>query len=160
MPRPESYLVDIQKAQSVPDKTRFWQDVASAAESGWDFSTRWFGDKRTIYTIETNNVLPVDLNAFICWNYELLEYFFERIGNQKLGVLEYPGCCSTSMIRDSERAVGFPERFQSFESHDRRRIEEKPKCSDARCGIPTSSKVALGQLQSVEGDASHVGEGQ
>ncbi|PIO62242.1 alpha,alpha-trehalase [Teladorsagia circumcincta] len=56
MPRPESYLVDIQKAQSVADKTRFWQDVASAAESGWDFSTRWFGDKRTIYTIETTNV--------------------------------------------------------------------------------------------------------
>uniref|UniRef100_A0A7I4YT85 Trehalase n=1 Tax=Haemonchus contortus TaxID=6289 RepID=A0A7I4YT85_HAECO len=82
MPRPESFLVDIIKAQNLPDKTRFWQNVASAAESGWDFSTRWFGDKRTIYSIETTSILPVDLNAFICWNYELLEYFFERIGNQ------------------------------------------------------------------------------
>ncbi|KAK6041148.1 hypothetical protein COOONC_21345 [Cooperia oncophora] len=27
MPRPESYLVDIQKALRVPDKTRFWQVI-------------------------------------------------------------------------------------------------------------------------------------
>ncbi|VDP06222.1 unnamed protein product [Heligmosomoides polygyrus] len=78
MPRPESFTVDIKKAQSIPDKAQFWQDVASAAESGWDFSTRWFSDSKTIYTVETRNVLPVDLNAFICWNYDILEYLFEH----------------------------------------------------------------------------------
>lgn len=82
MPRPESFTVDIKKAQSIPDKAQFWQDVASAAESGWDFSTRWFSDSKTIYTVETRNVLPVDLNAFICWNYDILEYLFERIDDQ------------------------------------------------------------------------------
>ncbi|RCN29816.1 alpha,alpha-trehalase [Ancylostoma caninum] len=115
MPRPESYAQDIKKAQSVPDKAQFWQDIASAAESGWDFSTRWFSDHKTIYTVETKNVsvcfgkilsqgienkrgiimfreielcvdlrcamvLPVDLNAFICWNFDILEYLYERIG--------------------------------------------------------------------------------
>ncbi|RCN43155.1 hypothetical protein ANCCAN_10842 [Ancylostoma caninum] len=79
MPRPESYAQDIKKAQSVPDKAQFWQDIASAAESGWDFSTRWFSDHKTIYTVETKNVLPVDLNAFICWNFDILEYLYERI---------------------------------------------------------------------------------
>ncbi|VDL73542.1 unnamed protein product [Nippostrongylus brasiliensis] len=28
------------------------------------------------------DVLPVDLNAFICWNYDILEYLFERIDDQ------------------------------------------------------------------------------
>ncbi|EYC31570.1 hypothetical protein Y032_0004g2221 [Ancylostoma ceylanicum] len=79
MPRPESYAQDIKKAQTVPDKAQFWQDIASAAESGWDFSTRWFSDHKTIYTVETKNVLPVDLNAFICWNFDILEYLYERI---------------------------------------------------------------------------------
>ncbi|WKY10032.1 hypothetical protein Q1695_002409 [Nippostrongylus brasiliensis] len=82
MPRPESFAVDVKKAQSIQNKAQFWQDVASAAESGWDFSTRWFSDSKTIYTVETHNVLPVDLNAFICWNYDILEYLFERIDDQ------------------------------------------------------------------------------
>ncbi|KAK6754171.1 hypothetical protein RB195_013276 [Necator americanus] len=82
MPRPESYAQDIKKAQTVQDKAQFWQDIASAAESGWDFSTRWFSDHKTIYTVETKNVLPVDLNAFICWNLDILEYLFERIDDQ------------------------------------------------------------------------------
>ncbi|KAK6037776.1 hypothetical protein COOONC_24719, partial [Cooperia oncophora] len=84
MPRPESYLVDIQKALRVPDKTRFWQDVANGlppSPLGFLYSMV-SATTDYIYTLKLKNILPVDLNAFICWNYELLEYFFERIGNQ------------------------------------------------------------------------------
>ncbi|CAB3398279.1 unnamed protein product [Caenorhabditis bovis] len=83
LPRPESYKEDVQKSESLNDASRqqFWQDIGSAAESGWDFSSRWFSDRRTLQTIETTRVLPVDLNGFICWNMDILEYLYEQIGD-------------------------------------------------------------------------------
>ena len=40
-------------------------DIASAAESGWDFSSRWFADQHTLRTLRTTRVVPADLNAFL-----------------------------------------------------------------------------------------------
>jgi alpha,alpha-trehalase len=81
MPRPESYKEDIATAaeSSLTDKQKIYRDLASAAESGQDFSTRWFADQKTIQTIETTNILPVDLNSFLCWNMDILSYFFDEI---------------------------------------------------------------------------------
>ncbi|VDM67202.1 unnamed protein product, partial [Strongylus vulgaris] len=45
MPRPESYREDFELVHHLTkneDKVRMWSEVASAAETGWDFSTRWF----------------------------------------------------------------------------------------------------------------------
>ena len=44
-PRPESYKEDYRLAaqfHSEEEKNAFYNDIKSAAESGWDFSTRWF----------------------------------------------------------------------------------------------------------------------
>ncbi|GMS79077.1 hypothetical protein PENTCL1PPCAC_1252 [Pristionchus entomophagus] len=84
VPRPESYREDILSAQNINknDRQRFWRDIASAAESGWDFSTRWFKESGILLDIETTTVLPVDLNAFQCWNMDILEYLYERTGNK------------------------------------------------------------------------------
>ena len=38
-------------------------DLAAAAESGWDFSSRWLGEPDRLETIETSRVVPADLNA-------------------------------------------------------------------------------------------------
>ena len=66
-PRPESYMQDVQTAQQVPDRAPadVWRDVRAAAESGWDFSSRWFGDGRSMATIRTTAIVPVDLNALM-----------------------------------------------------------------------------------------------
>lgn len=58
-----------------------FQDIASAAESGWDFSSRWFKDHYKIETIETTDIIPIDLNALICWNMDILQYLLHRAGN-------------------------------------------------------------------------------
>lgn len=42
-----------------------YQHLRSAAESGWDFSSRWFTDGKNIETINTANISPVDLNCLI-----------------------------------------------------------------------------------------------
>ncbi|MDI3322222.1 alpha,alpha-trehalase TreF [Pinibacter soli] len=66
-PRQESYREDVElgaKANEAVKKARY-RSLRSAAESGWDFSTRWFADGKNISTIETTNFLPVDLNCLL-----------------------------------------------------------------------------------------------
>ncbi|EFO20256.2 trehalase [Loa loa] len=85
VPRPESYRVDVEAAVKVKqeDRQKFFQDLASAAESGWDFSSRWFKDRQTMQSIETTNVVPVDLNALLCWNANILKYLASITGDKK-----------------------------------------------------------------------------
>uniref|UniRef100_A0A0R3RFU9 Trehalase n=1 Tax=Elaeophora elaphi TaxID=1147741 RepID=A0A0R3RFU9_9BILA len=83
VPRPESFRADIVHASRLPadKRPKFYVDIASAAESGWDFSSRWFKDAHSIETIETTDVIPIDLNAFICWNLDILQYLLMHSGN-------------------------------------------------------------------------------
>ena len=77
------YESDVSLAKQITkesEKRRIWRDVASAAESGWDFSSRWFADKKNLNSIETTNVVPVDLNAYICWNYQILGFLYDITG--------------------------------------------------------------------------------
>lgn len=55
--------------------------LRAAAESGIDFSTRWFRDGRHITTIETTNFIPVDENALM-YNLETtLAFTYKILGN-------------------------------------------------------------------------------
>ena len=66
-PRDESWREDVELAQRVPERDagELWRDIRAAAESGWDFSSRWLGDGRTLETIRTTRLLPIDLNALL-----------------------------------------------------------------------------------------------
>ncbi len=64
--RDESYRNDTQLVQSSHrDPSHLFRDIRAAAESGWDFSSRWFGDARTRATLDTTQILPVDLNSLL-----------------------------------------------------------------------------------------------
>lgn len=44
-PRPESYSEDVESAETFKEETKkqaFYSELKAAAESGWDFSSRWF----------------------------------------------------------------------------------------------------------------------
>ncbi|HEX6910485.1 MAG TPA: alpha,alpha-trehalase TreF [Longimicrobium sp.] len=66
-PRPESYREDWTLAQTLPEgqRERFYRNVRAAAESGWDFSSRWMRDPRDLRTLETTELAPVDLNSLL-----------------------------------------------------------------------------------------------
>ncbi len=72
-PRQESFLEDEQtaKASSSPDKKAIYRHLRSSAESGIDFSSRWFRDGKNLSTIETTNFIPVDLNCLL-YNLEMV----------------------------------------------------------------------------------------
>jgi alpha,alpha-trehalase len=66
-PRDESYREDIQTARSMPqrDAGDVWRNLRAGGETGWDFSSRWFADDRTLATIDVTSIVPVDLNSLM-----------------------------------------------------------------------------------------------
>jgi alpha,alpha-trehalase len=65
-PREESFREDTELARrSATDPQRLFRNVRAAAESGWDFSTRWFADGRRLETIDTTEIVPIDLNSLL-----------------------------------------------------------------------------------------------
>lgn len=66
-PRPESLREDEETAHSAIDRRRdrLFLHLRAGAESGWDFSSRWFADPYDIRTIQTADIVPVDLNCLM-----------------------------------------------------------------------------------------------
>src|SRR2546426_563773 len=66
-PRPESYRPDVEIGQTLPESLRagFYRNARATAESGWDFSSRWMRDPRDLRTLETIDLIPVDLNSLL-----------------------------------------------------------------------------------------------
>lgn len=81
-PRPESYREDYENGLASANHTAYYMAVASAAESGYDFSSRWFVDPMDIKTITINDIIPVDLNAIMYKNEFFLHKFFTVLNNQ------------------------------------------------------------------------------
>ncbi|KAJ8613352.1 hypothetical protein CTAYLR_002251 [Chrysophaeum taylorii] len=71
MPRPESYREDVDTARRLPEarRPRLYADLRAAAESGWDFSSRWINasdwDNVSLANTVTTSIVPVDLNAIM-----------------------------------------------------------------------------------------------
>ncbi|KAL3834911.1 hypothetical protein ACJIZ3_009647 [Penstemon smallii] len=66
-PRPESSTIDKETASKLTNncKTQLYREIASTAETGWDFSTRWMRNGPDLTTLATTSIIPVDLNAYI-----------------------------------------------------------------------------------------------
>jgi len=65
-PRDESYREDVQLAATAQrPAAELYRDIRASAESGWDFSSRWFADGHSLATIETTSIIPVDLNSLL-----------------------------------------------------------------------------------------------
>ena len=65
-PRDESYRNDVLIARAARrPRTQVYRDIRAAAESGWDFSSRWLADGRHLTSIHTTDLVPVDLNSLL-----------------------------------------------------------------------------------------------
>jgi predicted transposase YbfD/YdcC len=63
-PREESYLEDVELIHVNPDHLTLGRELRAAAESGWDFSSRWFGNSG-LGSIHTTDFAPIDLNCIL-----------------------------------------------------------------------------------------------
>ncbi|TWI55591.1 alpha,alpha-trehalase [Pseudomonas duriflava] len=66
-PRQESYMQDRETASKVPDRpaSEVYRDLRAGAESGWDYTSRWLGDRKNLATIRTTAIVPIDLNSLM-----------------------------------------------------------------------------------------------
>ena len=111
-PRPESYREDVETANEAlresPKRTKeeVYRNLRAAAESGWDFSSRWLNKEEDstfrLSTIHTTEILPVDLNSLL-YNLELTlskaylldgknelsETFKNKSENRRKAILKY-----------------------------------------------------------------------
>ena len=84
-PRPESYEEDHSLAMKLAEGEReeWYSHMKSGAESGWDYSSRWFATNQSaedeLLGVETGNIIPVDLNSFLCKNAEIMENLFLQV---------------------------------------------------------------------------------
>jgi alpha,alpha-trehalase len=95
-PRPESYREDVESAEHIEDlldKQRLWGEIAAAAESGRDFSCRWFGNEGPqagkMGSTRTSAIIPVELNAIICSNLRIFSKFYELLGQPDKAITTY-----------------------------------------------------------------------
>lgn len=67
IPREESYREDMEIFQHAAAERQgeIYRNIRAAAESGWDFSSRWLRDEATMESIQTIDILPVDLNCLL-----------------------------------------------------------------------------------------------
>lgn len=89
-PRPESYREDIETAQSFvtdEEKEAHYGELKAAAESGMDFTSRWFinstgGVEGNLTNLKTHYVVPVELNSILYWNAKIIAEFHDIAGNR------------------------------------------------------------------------------
>jgi alpha,alpha-trehalase len=66
IPRQESYYEDVQTGLIYQHKDgAVYKHLRAAAESGWDFSSRWLTETFQLSSIQTTNIIPVDLNCLL-----------------------------------------------------------------------------------------------
>ena len=65
-PREESYKKDVEAAKLTKQKSGdFYRNIRAAAESGWDFSTRWMDTTGKAGNYSNTFIVPVDLNCLL-----------------------------------------------------------------------------------------------
>ncbi|GAB0118525.1 alpha,alpha-trehalase TreF [Acidisoma sp. 7E03] len=84
-PRDESFREDVETAKaSNRPAAEVYRNLRAGAESGWDYSSRWLADGKTLATIDTTDILPVDLNAELFHLESALAHAYQLAGQTKL----------------------------------------------------------------------------
>src|SRR5580692_11814553 len=82
-PRDESYREDAELARSSGRPApQLFRDIRAAAESGWDFGSRWFADGHTRATLDTTEIIPIDLNSLLFGLEQAISAGCERSGDK------------------------------------------------------------------------------
>ncbi len=89
-PRPESYFEDFNLVRNFAEKeaakNEMYWELKTGAESGWDYSTRWFISDGTnqgeLQDTKPRSIIPVDLNCFHAQNAQMLAKYFSLFQNE------------------------------------------------------------------------------
>ncbi|CAN5217186.1 alpha,alpha-trehalase TreF [soil metagenome] len=99
-PREEGYFQDYTATQSLAPELRstFYRNIRAAAESGWDFSSRWFKDYKNFASICTTDIVPVDLNCLLYFIEQKLSQWYNTKDNEKAKIYAKKAAARKAMI--------------------------------------------------------------
>lgn len=150
MPRPESYKEDYEliHENNLPAEEAY-RHLRAGAESGWDYSSRWFKDKENLETINTTNVIPVDLNALLYFlelkiaqgynwseDLEMASLYLDKATARKEAIDKYLWSDQEGFYMDFDLTTGqstgvyslaaaYPLYFQMATKNQAKRVKEK-----------------------------------
>jgi alpha,alpha-trehalase len=79
-PREEGFAEDVEAARHVENPKEFYRNMRAGAESGWDYSSRWFEEGGSRDTIRIIDIVPVDLNALMMMVEEIIATAYQSAG--------------------------------------------------------------------------------
>ncbi|MDP9012876.1 MAG: alpha,alpha-trehalase TreF [Pseudomonadota bacterium] len=83
-PRDESYREDADLARDRrAQPLHLYRNIRAAAESGWDFGSRWFADARNRATLDTTEIIPIDLNSLLFGLEHAIAAGCSRLGDRR-----------------------------------------------------------------------------
>ncbi len=82
-PRAESLEEDLKTADGLADENKqmLFREICAAAESGWDFSSRWMDEGNAMRSLRTTRVLPADLNALLAKSERIVSEMSREVGD-------------------------------------------------------------------------------
>lgn len=87
-PRPEAYRQDVElAANSAQQDQLIYRHLRAGAASGWDFSSRWFMDPDSFESINTTDIIPVDLNCLLYLQEQLIAFAADRTAQKEKAAL-------------------------------------------------------------------------
>ncbi|XP_023817400.1 trehalase [Oryzias latipes] len=120
LPRPESYTDDLELAEGLSEGLRdqLWAELKAGAESGWDFTSRWYIDAEghnggALKDTRTSQILPVDLNALMCRTERTLASFCRLLGEDELAAVYQQA--TARRVEAMEAVLWDPERGAWFD---------------------------------------------
>lgn len=129
-PRDESYAEDVATAAAAAPRpsSEVDRNLRAAAESGWDFSSRWLADGHSLSTVHTTDIVPVDLNS--------LMWAMERSIARRCGALGDLACDRLFTLRAQARRAAIQRylwsaKDQRFVDYDYRKGAPSPVLSAA-----------------------------
>lgn len=114
-PRDESYSQDITTAKQNPQRpaSELWRNLRAGSETGWDFSSRWLKDRRHLYTMNTTDLLTIELNSLIAHMQQTLSHAYILQGDtQKAATYQK---LAEERIGAIQRLLWDPERHGFFD---------------------------------------------
>lgn len=87
-PRPESYREDVETSEHFntdAEKEEHYSELKAGAESGMDFSSRWFVNSEgtnngSLVHLKTRTIVPVELNVILHWNAKYIAELYRKEG--------------------------------------------------------------------------------
>lgn len=86
---PESGIIYPAQSLNESQRERLYSNLASGAESGWDYSSRWIANPShavsdvyfPLRSLNTREIVPVDLNSILYYNEIVISSFHNSTGN-------------------------------------------------------------------------------